>query len=217
MAGGLREQKKARARAAMAAVASDLFGEHGYDTVSMAQIARVAAVSEQTLYNYFPTKESLVFDLADEFEATLVSAVAGRAPDVDPLDAFGRWLEGFLLGPAAERATSTPGGMVRQAAASDVVHRALLAGAHRAASHLAAELTDRSPAEAIILAHALVGVYVRTVERLGRQPGATGPAAAASAHAELEALRPLTVRRRRPSRDRPRADPPVGPEGPADG
>jgi Bacterial regulatory proteins, tetR family len=66
--GGLREQKKAQARAAMALAAADLFGQHGYADVAMAQIARAAGVSEQTFYNYFPTKESLVFDRADRFE-----------------------------------------------------------------------------------------------------------------------------------------------------
>jgi AcrR family transcriptional regulator len=192
MAGGLREQKKARARAAMAAVASQLFGEYGYDAVSMAQIARAAAVSEQTLYNYFPTKESLVFDRADEFETTLVTAVADRTPGTDPVEAFRRWLETFLLRSGAAGAAGAPGGMVRQAAASQAVHRALLASADRAAFRLASNLTDRSPAEATVLAHALLGVYVRTVERLGRQPEASGAAVAATARDELEALRPLT-------------------------
>jgi AcrR family transcriptional regulator len=86
--GGLREQKKAQARAAMADAAADLFGRHGYADVAMAQIARAAGVSEQTLYNYFPTKESLVFDRADRFETALLQVVAGRPEATSPVEAF---------------------------------------------------------------------------------------------------------------------------------
>ena len=35
----------------------------------MIDIARAADVAEQTLYNYFPTKEHLIFDMDQEFEA----------------------------------------------------------------------------------------------------------------------------------------------------
>src|SRR5262245_60199643 len=122
----LREEKKARARAAMADAAAVLFAEHGYDGVAMTQVARAAGVSEQTLYNYFPTKESLVFDQADAFAETMLATLDARPPDVGIPDAYGRWLEAFLLGDGARRAIETPGGMVRQIAVSNTLHRALL-------------------------------------------------------------------------------------------
>src|SRR5262249_3645419 len=56
----------------VAAVAARLFRTHGYERVSMRDIAKTADGSEQTLYNYFPTKEHLVFDLDQEFEQRLV-------------------------------------------------------------------------------------------------------------------------------------------------
>ncbi|GAA3454113.1 TetR/AcrR family transcriptional regulator [Dactylosporangium matsuzakiense] len=191
----LREEKKARARAAMADAAAGLFAEHGYDNVAMTQVARAAGVSEQTLYNYFPTKESLVFDLAGTFEETMLTTLTARAPGTGVVDAYGHWLETFLLGPAARRAVETPGGMVRQIAVSNTLHRALLDLAHRVATGLAGRLEQVEgypPANATALADALVAVFVRTVESLSTAPAPRAiPAVRRRTRAAIEALRPL--------------------------
>lgn len=75
---GLRERKKRETRDRLADVAARLFAEHGYDDVSMSDVARAAGVSDQTVYNYFPTKSDLVFDRADEVLETIRDAVAQR-------------------------------------------------------------------------------------------------------------------------------------------
>jgi AcrR family transcriptional regulator len=192
---GLREEKKAQARRRIADAASELFGEHGFANVAMVQVARAAGVSEQTLYNYFPTKESLVFDMADEFESTMLATLDARPPGADLLDAYGHWLEVFLLGPVARRAIETPGGMVRQIAVSNTLHRALLALAHRVATALAARLQQREaypPAPATALADALVAVFVRTVEHLSTAPSHRSlPSIKRRTREAVEALRPL--------------------------
>lgn len=54
---GLRERKKRQTRELIAAVAHRLFGERGFDAVTVAEVARAADVSEGTVYNHFPTKE----------------------------------------------------------------------------------------------------------------------------------------------------------------
>ena len=59
---GLRELKKARTRRLIADTAARLFAERGYEHVSVSDVAREAEVAEQTVYNYFPTKEQLVTD-----------------------------------------------------------------------------------------------------------------------------------------------------------
>lgn len=198
MAAGIREQKKARARAAMAAAAAELFGTHGFADVTMAQIARAAGVSDQTLYNYFPTKESLVFDQADAFEATLLHALAERPPGSDPVDAFAGWFDAFLLGEAAARGLANPGGMVRLVAGSDTLHRTLLAFAHRVAGRVAAVLDETSDGEpdpaATVLADAMLAAVVRVFEALGaaRDPDEV-PAIGTRAHAALDALRALAA------------------------
>jgi AcrR family transcriptional regulator len=180
---GLREEKKARTRALIAAAASALFARDGYPDVTMAQVAAAAGVADQTLYNYFPTKESLVFDRSDELERSLTEALAGRAPE-----AYALWLDAFVLGGAARRALASPGGMPRLVASSDALHRGLLEFAHRAAANLASQLDGVS----LAVADALLAVLVRVIEQLGAAPddGAL-TRISASARASVEVLRPL--------------------------
>jgi AcrR family transcriptional regulator len=77
---GLRERKKRQTREAIAQAAMALFVEHGFDAVTVADVARAADVSEKTVFNYFPTKEDLFYDEVDEREAALVEAVRNRRP-----------------------------------------------------------------------------------------------------------------------------------------
>jgi AcrR family transcriptional regulator len=58
---GLRERKKQRTRELIAETARELFVERGFERVTVAEIARSSEVSEKTVFNYFPTKEDLVF------------------------------------------------------------------------------------------------------------------------------------------------------------
>jgi AcrR family transcriptional regulator len=55
---GLRERKKARTRRVIAGAAARLFAERGYEQVAVSDVAREAEVSEQTVYNYFQTKDN---------------------------------------------------------------------------------------------------------------------------------------------------------------
>jgi AcrR family transcriptional regulator len=77
---GLRESKKRRTREAIAQAAADLFQEHGFESVTIDQIAREADVSRQTVFNYFPTKEQMLFDREEEIGEALLALVID-APD----------------------------------------------------------------------------------------------------------------------------------------
>ena len=77
---GLREQHKRRTREAIGAAAMSLFSEHGYDSVTVADVARLAGVSVATVFNYFDTKEDLFFDEADPLQAALIAAVRDCPP-----------------------------------------------------------------------------------------------------------------------------------------
>ena len=89
---GLRERKKEQTRRAIAEAAGRLFLERGFDQVSVAEVARAADVSEQTVFNYFPTKEDLVYERLDTFEDELLAAVRGRPAGESPLRAFVRFI-----------------------------------------------------------------------------------------------------------------------------
>lgn len=79
---GLREQHKRRTRDAIGAAAMSLFFQHGYDAVTVADVARQAGVSVATVFNYFDTKEDLFFDEVEPLQAALVDAVR-RCPPGD--------------------------------------------------------------------------------------------------------------------------------------
>ena len=63
---GLRERKRRLTRQLISDAATVLFAIHGFDNVKVADVADRVGVSEKTIYNYFPTKESMVLDNADE-------------------------------------------------------------------------------------------------------------------------------------------------------
>lgn len=58
---GRRETNKARTRAAIIEAGIRLMHDQGYEATSTTAIARAAGVSPATLFNYFPTKASIVF------------------------------------------------------------------------------------------------------------------------------------------------------------
>jgi AcrR family transcriptional regulator len=81
---GLRERKKRLTRQRISDVATALFISRGFDEVKIAEIAEKVGVSEKTIYNYFPTKESLVYDQADEDLSRLAAALRNRPPGASP-------------------------------------------------------------------------------------------------------------------------------------
>ncbi len=97
---GLRERKKERTRQLIAETAWRLFAERGFDQVTVAEVASEAEVSEATVFNYFPTKEDLVFHGMEAFEEGLLTAIRERAPGESIVQAFGRFAlepRGFLV------------------------------------------------------------------------------------------------------------------------
>jgi AcrR family transcriptional regulator len=75
---GLRAWKKERTRATISDVATGLFMREGFEAVTVAQIAAAAEVSVKTVFNYFPSKEDLFFDRADDVIGALCDAVVDR-------------------------------------------------------------------------------------------------------------------------------------------
>src|SRR4051812_29860694 len=89
---GLRERKKERTRTLIADTARRLFVERGFEGVSVAEIAREADVSEATVFNYFPTKEELVYNRLEAFEDEMLAAVRDRPEGESIAAAFARFI-----------------------------------------------------------------------------------------------------------------------------
>ena len=167
-------RKKQRTRAQIAQAAAQLFARHGFERVTIVEVARAADVSEQTVYNHFPSKERLVFDEDDAMETRLVAMIRDRAPGTSLVDAVRgearAFLEQLARNPAgAERA----GGMPALIAVSPSLRRHWLEMVERHTRAVAAALVAHgpprlSPASAHVLAIALTGVFTVIVDELGR-------------------------------------------------
>jgi AcrR family transcriptional regulator len=86
---GLRERKKRQTREEIANVATALFAERGFESVTIAEVAAAVGVAKMTVTNHFPLKEDLVFDRAEHIVHGLPEAVAAR-PGGEPVLAAAR-------------------------------------------------------------------------------------------------------------------------------
>lgn len=82
---GLRERKKRLMRQQLSDTATEMFLERGFDAVRVAEIAEACGVSEKTVFNYFPSKESLILDHPDTALTALRADLA--EPGVSPAEA----------------------------------------------------------------------------------------------------------------------------------
>ncbi len=76
---GLRERKKIQTELRIYRTAVELFLEKSFDAVSVQEIADAAEVSKMTVFNYFGTKEDLVFRPIEDHFSDAARAVRDRA------------------------------------------------------------------------------------------------------------------------------------------
>ena len=178
---GLRERKKLRTRQLIADTAMRMFAERGFDAVPVAAVARAAEVSEATVFNYFPTKEDLVYRGMEAFEAELLAAVRDRPAGESIVAAFGRFVlqpRGFLAAPDEESvryliavAKMIPASPALLARERQILDRYTASLAALIAADTAAVPGDLRP-EAV--ARALIGTHQTLIE-LVRRRLAEGP------------------------------------------
>lgn len=100
---GLREVKAERTRAALHAAVLTLAEEHGYEAVTVEQVAERAEVGVSTLYRYFPHKDAVLLHPVQRDVGALAAAFRSR-PAAEPQDlALGRALREHLAGASADR------------------------------------------------------------------------------------------------------------------
>ncbi len=172
--GGLRERKKRRTHDRIAEEALALFLERGFDAVTVAQVAKAADVAPQTVFNYFPTKEDLVYWRLEGFEARLLHAVAERPEGASVVDAFERFMLEQPGLPSEARRLERVAAINRMIDASatlrarerDVFDRAAAALADLIARETGAAAGDIRPR---VAATALVGAHHALVELVRRR------------------------------------------------
>jgi AcrR family transcriptional regulator len=175
---GLREQKKQRTRCLISETARRLFAQRGFERVSVAEIARAAEVSEMTVFNYFPTKEDLVYSGLEVFEEQLQAAIRDRPPGQTVIAAFGDFIlePRGLLAAEDDAAASELVAVTQMIAASPALlarEQQILARYTETLARLIAEETgaEADDLRAYVVANALIGVHQALIsfvrERLG--------------------------------------------------
>ena len=174
---GLRERKKQQTRQQIFEAARKLFAERGFDAVTVADIARLADVSEVTVFNYFPNKEDLFFGGMTFFEEQLLEAVRTRPRGESALRALRRRLLDSVDGlrtrerieavlKAAGAMSSSPALLTRE---RDIVDRYT----RRLAALLGEETgADPDDVEAMAAAAALFGAHRAVVNHVRKRVAA---------------------------------------------
>jgi len=168
----LRERKKARTRRLIADTAARLFAERGYEHVAVTDVAREAEVAEQTVYNYFPTKEQLVTDREQQVQDRLCDLIRSRPPGVTPTAAIRDFVLGSVAGIRSIPEDLWRGELGYLAAISPAVHRLVLELADRQAAALAEVISDTTgvpPEVARLQGIALAGVFQIIISEAGRR------------------------------------------------
>lgn len=158
-----RERKKAEVRQRISDAATALFLRHGFDQVSVSQIAEAADVARPTVFAHFPRKEDLFFDRYPQVAGQLTQAIRERPAGTSAVGALRDTLAAAAQ--AGQAPYGTQADMIpwwRTVAAS----RALQARARELADQLSAELAQAMAAAGTAepeLAAALAVAAYRTV------------------------------------------------------
>jgi AcrR family transcriptional regulator len=192
---GLRERKKQQTRAHIAETARALFTERGFERVTVAEVARAAEVSEQTVFNYFATKEDLVYWRLESFEAELLDTIRERAPGETALAAFGRFVlaQRGLLGatePEAREQLAALTRMITESPALLAREQQVFEGYTASLAALLAAETGAKPGdmEPWVAANAMMGAHRALVDHARRRiaEGARGPRLRTEVRAQAE-------------------------------
>lgn len=92
----LRARKKLATRRSLRRAAIDLIAERGFSHVTVEDIAAAADVSPRTFFNYFPSKEAVLFGADPDRTAALRERIMHEAPGEPALEA----LRAVLVGDA---------------------------------------------------------------------------------------------------------------------
>lgn len=171
---GLRERKKARMRATIAAHAFRLFREQGYEATTVQQIIDEAEVSESTFFRYFPTKGDVV--LTDDLDPVFVDAFLSQPPELAPIAALRASFRIVFAG-LSEREQAEQRERTQLVVAVPELRAAMLdqyASAMRLLAEAVAERTGRRADDVAVraLAGAVVGVAVSVQLALVDDPDA---------------------------------------------
>ncbi len=189
----LRERKKLRTRALIQKEALRLFLDKGFEATTIEEIAEAVEISPGTFFNYFPTKEDVVFQ--DDLDPVLLEAMKVEPAGLGPVAALHEALHKVYsrLTPEQNIIFWRRLGLI---STNPTLRAAFLnqsAGQLDQIVALVAQHTGRSSDDFATrnLAGALLGVMIATFLYVANHPGADLLVLADQALAHLEAGLPL--------------------------
>jgi AcrR family transcriptional regulator len=169
---GLRERKKRQMRQLISDTATMMFIERGFEGVRVAEVAAACQVSEKTVYNYFPTKESLVLDREEGMAEAIRRVLGPGGAPISPIDSalvlIADEVSQLYGRPGEERGQALDLGMIHRfyelfertpslrAAQGDMMERLIEVAAQAMASRAGVDPDDPEPQ---IAADALMGLW----------------------------------------------------------
>ncbi|MFB9449313.1 TetR/AcrR family transcriptional regulator [Dactylosporangium vinaceum] len=189
---GRRELRKLEMRQRLADAAAQLFAEHGYDAVSISDVATAAGVAVQTVFNYFRTKPDLVLDRADDMLERSRRCVAERDRALTPAEALSVQVHEDIDHFAARDASFARGEFPAQSVESDSLRRFALQFRFDQAEAIAAAIGETDPEIHALVARAhasgLITVMQAVTDRIGEaiRSGAHLATVAAKLHEDAE-------------------------------
>ena len=190
---GLRERKKLRTRSAIQKEAMRLFLQKGYDETTIEEIAAAADISPSTFFNYFPSKEAVVF--TDDLDPLILAAFDAQPAGLSPITALRNAMVDVFsrLSPDDDAVMRERMRLMAGEPALQAGMLAQFADLVRQIAELMARRVGRGPDDFALrnLAGALLGVMLSAVLRAVEDPEADLLKLATDALAHLEAGLPL--------------------------
>lgn len=155
---GLRERKRRRTRQELISSAMRLFEKRGYEQTTVAEIASAAGVSTKTFFNYFASKNEVLFPYLSRRIDAAVALIEQRGPDDRMADLLLAAMHHMLAGALTQEvdgglaAVRLPMIMSVPAVQAATLHRYFLAETQlaRALQHAYPETLDAAAAAAVI-------------------------------------------------------------------
>ncbi|OAV55944.1 TetR family transcriptional regulator [Rhizobium sp. WYCCWR10014] len=135
---GRRERKRRQTRARIENAAMTLFLQRGFEATTIEDITEAADVSKRSFFDYFPSKEEVVFAWQDAFADRLMAAIAARPTDESSVTAVEAAITATVIA-----AVDEPG-----LALGDLIHRT---PALKARDQLKYAKLEQKLAEALLL------------------------------------------------------------------
>jgi len=155
---GLRERKRQQTRQELIGAAMRLFEERGYEQTTVAEIASAAGVSTKTFFNYFASKDEVLFPHLSRRIDAAVALIERRGPDDQMADVLVAAMQHMLADALAEEvdgglaAVRLPMIMSVPAVQAATLHRYFLAETQlaRALHRAYSDAVDSAAAAAVI-------------------------------------------------------------------